>query len=139
MKTTYALAVVLFAWTMIGADGGGCALTQIGQPVPPSAQPTPALPYCYTDPPRGCAVVCMDVGTPTFAPQCANVEAGPRTQSFEDQVDNGLATALDQGVEICPADKLGMELTPCALGITPVEWPNQDHESCTPPPPGCPW
>jgi hypothetical protein len=27
----------------------------------------------------------------------------------------------------------------CQDGIQPAEWPNQDHEVCTPPPAGCPW
>ena len=126
-------ALILFACLMIGADD--CALTQIGQPVPPT---TPAKPYCLTDPPVGCAAVCAGVGVPALTDACSNIEAGPRTMQFKNDVQIYLDDVAANGGTPCPTENLGAAVTPCMDGIQPVEWPNQDHAECTTPPPGCP-
>lgn len=135
MKRTRALAIVPFAWTMIGADD--CALTQIGQPVPQSST-TPTKPFCFTDPPLGCAAICSDVDVVDWTGACSNVEAGPRTAQFKMDIDNAVSSASAKGVQLCTALNIGAAVTPCMDGITPAEWPNQDHEVCTPSPLGCP-
>lgn len=135
MRKTYALVLVPFALSMLGADD--CALTQIGQPVPPP-KTIPTKPYCYTDPPLGCAAICTAVDMPGLTAACSNVDAGPRTAQFEADVNTYLADLAAHGATACPAENLGATVTPCADGIQPVEWPNQDHAECTTPPPGCP-
>ena len=121
---------------MIGADD--CALTQIGQPVPPPPPTsTPAKPWCLTDPPVGCGAICLGVGVPGFTDACNNIEAGPRTMQFVDDVNTYVADLAANNGQACPAANLGVTVTPCADGIQPVEWPNQDHAECTSPPPGC--
>jgi hypothetical protein len=134
MKRTWGLGILPFAWSMIGADGGGCNLgTGYAMPAAP-----PSEPYCYTDPPLGCAAVCTDVDVVGWTSPCSNVEAGPRTDAFEAQVQSLLNAANAQSVSVCTADNLGATLTPCMVGITPVEWPNQDPTACSTPPSGCP-
>jgi hypothetical protein len=136
MKRTWGLRILPFAWAMIGADGGGCD-PWAGWSNPPPAAP-PSEPYCYTDPPLGCAAVCMDVDVVGWTAPCSNVEAGPQTDAFEAKVQSLLDSANAQSVAVCTADNLGATLTPCMVGINPAEWPNQDHATCTTPPAGCP-
>ncbi len=129
-------ALALFGFVMIGADD--CNITLPWDPGTPGGSPPPPMPYCLTDPPVGCAAVCVGVGVQSFTDACSNIEAGPLTVKFEMDVSNAVATALDNGIEVCPAANLNNTMTPCMDGITPVEWPNQDHAECTPAPPGCP-
>jgi hypothetical protein len=42
------------------------------------------------------------------------------------------------GKQVCPQADSTSFLTPCAIGIPPVEHPNQDHEICTTLPLNCP-
>jgi hypothetical protein len=62
----------------------------------------------------------------------------PLVDTFVKDVQNLYDMAQAQGIPVCPAEKIGMAVTPCADGITPVEWPGQDHQVCTPAPAGCP-
>ena len=100
--------------------------------------PPPPLPYCLTDPPVGCAAQCVGVDVVGYTDACSNIEAGPRTMQFVMDVDMYVSDLAAQGGTPCPAENLGVTVTPCADGIQPVEWPNQDHTVCTPAPPGCP-
>jgi hypothetical protein len=143
MRKTYALALVPFALSMLGAQD--CVFDQIGKPVPGTPGAQPAKPFCYTDPPQGCAAYCQDVDTQDFTPQCANVEAGPREAAFQTFMEDKLNMLLAQGTHVCDGTNSGdgvtsgARATPCMFGFSPVEWPNQDHTVCMPPPPDCPW
>jgi hypothetical protein len=136
MKKTYALAVVCFSWTMIGAKD--CNPWAGWSNPPPASSTSPSKPFCYTHPPLGCAAICKDVDLAGWTAPCSNVEAGPLTADFEDKMNAILAVAAMKGIQICTADKIGFTTTPCQVGITPVEWPNQDHTVCASAPPGCP-
>src|SRR5262249_1476426 len=137
MRKVQVLVMVLLSWFLMGAkvDCGNI-------PWVPSSPTTgtlmPAKPFCYTDPPLVCAVYCAGVHQPSFTDPCGNVEAGPRTQKFEDDMQAGFLSLMVAGREICPDSLFGGTITPCQDGIPSVEWPNQDHEFCTPPPAGCP-
>jgi hypothetical protein len=48
------------------------------------------------------------------------------------------AEKVAQGVHLCTQTDLTKFVTPCDVGVTPKEWPDQDHEVCEPVPPGCP-
>jgi hypothetical protein len=134
MRKIHAIALVLFALTMIGAQD--CWSTApVGST---NGNSTDGKLFCYTDPPLGCAVICAAIDNPVFTGSCSNVEAGPRTKMFVDDVQAIYDTAAAQGIPVCPAEKIGMAVTSCADGITPVEWPGQDHQVCTPAPAGCP-
>jgi hypothetical protein len=133
------LALALFAWSMIGAED--CALTQIGKSAPgksnPGYQPPPPL-FCLMDPPVGCAAGCTGVDQMAFTSACSNVEAGPQEASFESLIIDKVNALLAQDQHVCNPSTIGVVITPCQAGITPVEWPDQDHGVCTTPPPGCP-
>jgi hypothetical protein len=116
----------------------------IGAPPPPPPKP-PTLPYCSTDPPQGCAVVCTDVGLPPVADDCCmNPANDTRTvqflaavQTWEDQQEAS-AEAAGEDFTFCPESAIGKGASPCTLGIPPILWPaNQALDSCTPPPSGC--
>jgi hypothetical protein len=120
--------VLLFAACSIGAKDCASAPTGLsGTTI-----------YCHTDPPVGCAAYCSAKDTVTFLPACLAVGANTRELEFELKVRQLANDAASQGVHFCPEEDLTKFLTPCALGIEPVEWPNQSHEVCTPVPPGCP-
>lgn len=136
MKRTYALAIVPFAWTMIGAKD--CDPWAGWSNPPPASTAPPAKPFCYTDPPLGCAAQCAAVDSLAFTDACSNVEAGPREQQFEKLLTDKVSALLIQDQHVCNPSTIGVTITPCQAGITPVEWPNQDHEVCTPAPAGCP-
>jgi hypothetical protein len=136
MNRTSALAIVPFAWMMIGAKD--CDPWADWEKPPPAPMPSSTKPFCYTDPPLGCAAICKDVDLMSWTGPCSNIEAGPQTDLFEKKIEAAVNMAADQGIQLCTASNIGSALTPCMAGITPVEWPNQDHEVCTPAPPGCP-
>ncbi len=144
MGRIHGLALVPFAWTMIGADkctGWGWTSGN-GQPSP---WDPPAMPYCYTDPPQGCSAYCADVDDVELTSACSNVDAGPRTDDFEATIRAIVNMLTMAGTQICDGTNSGDGVTsgvrtnPCQVGIQPVEWPNQDHSVCMSPPPGCPW
>jgi hypothetical protein len=129
-------ALVLLAFSMIGAKG--CDMCDIPWPSynAPSTSPpettTPALPWCYTDPPLGCQAVCLGVGDAMLM-YCDDPGAGPLEMQFQMDID-GVNDLPGGG---CNQGGVGLAITPCTDGIMPVELPNQDHSVCTPPPPGC--
>ncbi|AUX42416.1 uncharacterized protein SOCE26_038480 [Sorangium cellulosum] len=94
-------------------------------------------PFCYTDPPAKCVAFCIDVDSVAFTPMCDSVEAGELTNLFKEEVIIGAAELEAQGIQVCPAPDSKHWVTPCDVGIPPVEHPNQDHNYCQPPPPGC--
>ncbi|WP_437479419.1 hypothetical protein WME75_33490 [Sorangium sp. So ce1014] len=131
MKRSVSHAVVLvFALCSIGAKK--CA--------PSSGQPSqsPNNPFCYMDPPVGCAAYCKAKDTVEFTPACSHVSAGDRELLFELTVMNRVSEEYAQGNQLCPEADLSFFLTPCHIDIVPQEWPNQDHEFCQSVPPGCP-
>jgi hypothetical protein len=130
MKTLPRLLVLVMALCSIGADQKACT----GAPVGLSKTTI----YCYTDPPVGCAAYCQAVHTLGFTYACGGPAADALEQQFRDYVIAFLDEQDAQGVEVCPQDDLYKYVTPCDVGIIPVEWPGQDHAVCTPAPPGCP-
>ena len=110
VKLFRALALVLFASTMIGAQD--CVFDQIGKPVPPP----PTKPYCMTDPPYFCVGICnapMVGATWVFSDPCTQIssDAAAKTSAFKAAV---LATPCDPDAGL-------LVLTPRLVGIVPVE------------------
>ncbi len=105
---------------------------------PPPSTSTSSLPWCYTDPPMGCAVLCT--GDPTAAPVdngCCNVAAADvRASQFLADVQNAEAQAEAMGDTLCELHP-NVVVTPCSDGLPPVLWPNQDPTTCMAPPAGC--
>lgn len=133
------LVLAMLAAASMGADG----FWSCGQPRPPpspapSAMITPdpdALPECPQDPPRDCWALCLDVHLPGFSDQCFVPPVGMLTAAFEAVVNDQLAKAEAQGVEVCPEGQLfAGNVTPCAVGITPQV---DQSTPCKPVPPGC--
>jgi hypothetical protein len=137
MNRTHALALMLFGCMTIGADGSCNPWAGWTNPPPPSTTP-PSKPYCYTDPPLGCAAICQDVDTLNFTDACNNIEAGSLTAKFVKDIDAAFNNALNMGTHLCTSSNIGATFTPCMAGITPAEWPGQDHTVCMTAPPGCP-
>ncbi|WP_437326164.1 hypothetical protein [Sorangium sp. So ce381] len=129
-SVSHTLLVLVFALCSIGAKK---CTSQSGESLPPSDKP-----FCYTDPPIGCAAYCQDVGVVAFTPACSHISAGDRELLFEFTVINRATAEQLNGNQVCPQTDLSFFLTPCHLDIIPQEWPNQDHEYCQPVPPGCP-
>ena len=105
---------------------------------PSGSPPASTKPFYYTDPPLGCAAYCSDVDEVSFTPACRNIEASDRELEFELQVMDGVQHLYAQGIQVCPQADPTSFVTPCAMGIFPVEHPNQDHEYCQTPPLNCP-
>ena len=124
--------VIAFFVLSIGAKDCG----NLGGNVAPP--PASRKPFGTIDPPLGCAAFCEDVDVVSFTPQCENVEASDREIAFEITVMNNVKQAEAQGKQVCPQADLTAFVTPCAIGIPPVEHPNQDHEVCANPPLNCP-
>lgn len=136
MSRTRALAVVLFAWIALGADG--CDPWARWSNPPPAQAPSPAKPFCNADPPVGCAVVCAAVDDVEFTGACADIGASSRTQQFMADVQSAVDALHAKGQDACSDAQVGMaSITPCQDGLAPLEWPNQDHDVCAPPPAGC--
>ena len=137
MKKMSSRAVVLCGMAFFASSIGAkdCAPVGGGGSAPP---PAPQKPFCLTDPPLGCAAFCGDVGLVSFTPQCSNIEASDLEIKFEITVMNSVKQAEAQGAQVCAQANATTFVTPCSIGIFPVEHPNQDHEVCTPPPLNCP-
>jgi hypothetical protein len=134
------LVTIFLVTTMVGADTSSCS----GGPnmSDPNNVYVPGTNYCYTDPPAGCYAYCVDVQAVGFSNECYGVGQGPLEMQFEQKVQtyvSNLPPALLDS--FCPqASNTGSyHVTPCQQGITPVEYPNQDHGTCVPVPAGCPW
>lgn len=136
MKKARGLWLVLFAWTMLGADD--CALTQIGQPVPP---PPPASdkPFCQFDPPVGCKAICIGVGEIGFTSQCDDISASTLTVQFKNTVGGLVIQAMMSSQTFCTQDDIddNFTVTPCLAGITPRPNPPESQDVCMNPLPGC--
>ncbi|WP_437594795.1 hypothetical protein [Sorangium sp. So ce1000] len=124
------IVVVAFALCSIGAKK--CTPSS-GQSVQNSG-----LPFCYTDPPIFCAAYCSGVNQVTFTTACSDVGADKQEILFELKVMAGVRELEAEGTQVCPVADPSLFVTPCSVDIIPQEWPNQDHESCQPVPPGCP-
>ncbi|WP_438018107.1 hypothetical protein WMF18_03060 [Sorangium sp. So ce315] len=96
------------------------------------------LPFCHTDPPVFCAAYCSGVRQVAFTSACSDVGADKLEILFELKVMEGVRQLEAQGTQVCPAADPTSFVTPCSVDIIPQEWPNQDHGSCQPVPPGCP-
>jgi hypothetical protein len=135
-RARVAVTMALFLST-IGADNCGVYWPSgNGGAAPP---PAPTKPWCMTDPPRGCRATCAFLDKPDFTAACDDVSAGPLTEKFEADAMARVDAFIASGGEPCNQADLdsGATVTPCQLGIMPVEWPDQDHDVCISPPPGC--
>lgn len=130
MNTTSRLLLALMAVCSLGADQKSCSSAPGGL--------SKITIYCYTDPPVGCAAYCQAVHTIAFTYACEGPASGAQYEIFRNHVISYLDAQDAQGVEICPQEDLHKYVTPCDVGIPPVELANQDHSVCTPAPPGCP-
>lgn len=133
------LIVLVFALSSIGANPSsqGCQPSGTQSYQGTQSNPDSTLPLCYMDPPVGCVAFCIDVDLIAFTPMCENPASDKLTILFKDKVLSDAAELELQGVQVCPVADSKHWVTPCNVGITPQEWPNQDHESCQPVPPGC--
>ncbi|AUX44974.1 uncharacterized protein SOCE26_064440 [Sorangium cellulosum] len=129
-SVAHTMLVLVFALCSIGAKK---CTPKSGESLPSSNKP-----FCYTDPPIGCAAYCQNVDTIAFTPACSDVSAGDKELLFELTVMNRATEEQLNGNQVCPQAELSFFLTPCHLDIIPQEWPNQDYEYCQPVPPGCP-
>lgn len=136
-----AFATVLFASVF---DNCGNQWSKNAQPMQPLPG-TPVLPCCLTDPPAGCRAVCAAAGDVEMSAECNGIGAGPREAQFDALVQTYVLQLVMQGTQVCTTDPMGGvmgdlmvgdSVTPCNLGIPPIEWPNQDHEVCAPMPAG---
>lgn len=130
------VVVVAFGMGSLGAKPSGCYQS------PPDQGPQPnqdsAKPFCYTDPPYKCIAFCVGVHKVGFTPMCNDVSASDLTIEFFDAVLDGAEDLEAEGYEVCPAPDPTKWVTPCDVGIIPMENPpNQDHEVCQPVPPDC--
>jgi hypothetical protein len=78
----------------------------------------------------GCGAFCDADYNVTFSEDCSSVEAGARTVAFQDLVQNLESMAIMKGKEVCTDANIGATISPCMVGIDPVERPGQDHEYC---------
>lgn len=121
----------LFASTLLlalaSAPSSDCGFGSSAAPPPP---PAPDIPYCYTDPPVGCGAFCDADYQVSFSEACGNIEGGELTIQFEDLIQNLEAMATMEGKDVCTDANIGATISPCKVGIVPVERANQDHESC---------
>jgi hypothetical protein len=122
--------VLALALCSIGAKDCGTSGTA------PVMLPDAAL-YCLTDPPVGCAAYCSAPQTITFLPACSGPSAGPAELDFELKLRAKMMEFISQGLEVCPQATPGKFMTPCIVDVWTTEWPNQDHNVCTPAPVGC--
>ena len=77
--------------------------------------------------------------TIAYTPACFGPASDKLTKLFRAYVESYLDQQDAQGIEVCPVADQYKYVTPCDVGIIPVEWPaGQDHAVCTPAPPGCP-
>jgi hypothetical protein len=133
-----ALSLVIFAYSMIGARDCDPWKDWRNPPPPPPPPPPPqTLPWCNTDPPVGCAAVCVAVDDVELTRECSDIGASTKEQKFAKDIQLAIDTLHDKDLDACPESQVGRAVTPCQDGILPEEWPGQDHENCAPPPPGC--
>ena len=140
MKRAYGLALVLFAWTMIGADkcAGWGWTSGNGQPSPWTPPSGPVLPYCNADPPVGCAALCLAVDDVELNSACSDIGASSREKQFAGDIQAAIDALHAKGQDACDDAQVGVaSITPCQDNLPPVEWPNQDHDTCAPPPTAC--
>jgi hypothetical protein len=102
--------VVLFAWTMIGADGSCNGWWTASTPPQASNKP-----FCLFDPPVGCKAYCPAVGTIDFTPQCDDISSSTLTVAFKNTVGQRAVQAMVNGVDICTQNDVDimMSLNPC--------------------------
>jgi hypothetical protein len=115
--------------------------TECGKPTTPPPPPPPVitpdpvmLPICEQDPPYACWAICLAESMPGFTDQCLTGN-GALEVEFEALVEEKLAEAAAQSVDVCPPGQLFMNITPCDVGITPVV--DTTSEACRPAPPAC--
>jgi hypothetical protein len=134
------LIIIVLMTLMVGADTSSCSSGSSTLTGDPNNVYVPGTNYCYTDPPAGCYAYCVNPGMVGFNAACYGPAQGPLEAEFENKVDT-YVNGLPPNAPLCrEMSSLGSyHATPCQFGITPQEFPNQDHSVCTPVPAGCPW
>jgi hypothetical protein len=79
----------------------------------------------------GCGAFCDADYQVSFSEACTNIEAGQLTLDFENIVMQLEDMAVMHGKDVCTDANIGATISPCMVGVTPVERANQDHASCT--------
>lgn len=133
-----AVSVMALALCSLGAESSGCWPGSTGSKKNTQSDQDANEPWCHNDPPIFCAAFCAGVDKVQFTDACSELGAHTLEKQFEDKVEADFNALYDQGVQVCPQADLTKFVTPCDVGITPKEWPDQDHEVCKPVPPGCP-
>jgi len=121
------LIVVLLGLSSIGADD--CF------PAAASSVPIDPNNFCYTDPPVGCAAYCRGPDDLAVTPACFHISGGPRELEFEQAVVAQILLLEAEGIRVCPQADLNTFVTPCDVGVPPIQWPDQSE--CLSPPAGC--
>jgi hypothetical protein len=140
-----ATTLLLFAWTMIGADkctgwgwgpdnGSGAVNANASSGAGGSAS---SLPWCLYDPPVGCSVYCYGVNMAGFSKQCADISASAQTDAFEMAAQIFIDEAAMANIPVCTADRFGQYRTPCSFGITPQPNPPECPSICMSPNSNC--
>jgi hypothetical protein len=135
------VVMLAFALCSIGAESSssssGCKPSGAQSSQGTQSNQGSTKPWCYMDPPVNCVAFCVAVNKIAFTPMCGNIEAGELTDLFMEEVINDAEDLEAQSIQVCPGPDSKHWVTPCGVGINPVEHPNQDHEVCQPVPPGC--
>lgn len=132
------VSVMVFAFCSLGADSSGCWPGSVGSKQDATPKTNTTKPWCHNDPPIYCAAFCSGYDDVTFTDACWAIGAHDLELVFEMKVMELYKQKLDQGIHMCVQRDLSTFLTPCNVGVTPQEHPNQDHEVCEPVPAGCP-
>ena len=119
MRTSYVSLFLVMAFFVSSIGAKDCAFNR-PSPTPPPSDPASDKPFCPTDPPFGCAALCVNVDEVAFSDECAELSAGPMTAQFKENVFEYVQLVHSEGMLICnEPDSLGAFVTPCDLGYVP--------------------
>lgn len=138
MKKMSSRAVVLCAMAFFASSIGAkdCAPGNGGGSA--SANQPSDKPFCLTDPPFGCAALCVNVDEVGFSDECAQLSAGPMTAQFKENVYEYVQLLHGEGKQVCnEPDSLGAFVTPCDLGYVPSTG-TESLDACMLRPQACP-
>jgi hypothetical protein len=132
------IVVLVFALCSLGAKSEGCKPSGSTSNKSTESNQNTQKPWCHTDPPIFCAAYCADYDYVLFNDRCYDLGADLVTADFMEYVDALYKERVELGEHLCTGYDPYNYVTPCQVGFIPQEWPNQDHETCEPVPPGCP-
>ena len=107
------------AFFVSGIGAKDCGSGKVGDSQAP-AKPPSDKPFCPTDPPFGCAAICVNVDEVAFSDDCALLSAGPITAQFKENVYEYVQLSHSEGLQVCSEpDDFGAFVTPCDLKYVP--------------------